>query len=183
MLSHTLICPTRWFQLSDRIWLFGQLEPLCRAFAFQLIPTDNSFHLKSGLSYLRRPQLYGCIRQCGRPDGARCSIRLGRNPLINGLIQHTFKLNILFEEKFTVIHFDQKTLFPVNHKSPCYTLTEVRPQLRKRCNNYFTKTFFSSKFLILSTDVPWRRSPPEIAPRWRYILPSNNLTAHYNSFV
>ena len=40
---------------------------------------------------------------------------------------------------------------------------------------------FSSNFLILSPDVPWRRSPPEIAARWRYRLPSNNLTAHYNS--
>jgi hypothetical protein len=26
-----------------------------------------------------------------------------------------------------------------------------------------------------------RRSPPEIAARWRYKLPSNNLTAQYNS--
>ena len=40
---------------------------------------------------------------------------------------------------------------------------------------------FSSKFLILFTDVPRRRSPPEIAARWRNRLPSNNLTAHYNS--
>jgi hypothetical protein len=30
----------------------------------------------------------------------------GPNPKINGLIPHTFKLNILFLEKFTVIHFD-----------------------------------------------------------------------------
>ena len=42
------------------------------------------------------------------------------------------------------------------------------------------KLFFF-KFLILSTGVPRRRSPPEIAARWRYRLPSNNLTAHYNS--
>ena len=39
----------------------------------------------------------------------------------------------------------------------------------------------SSKFLILSTDVPRRRSAPEFAARWRYRLPSNNLTAHNNS--
>ena len=40
---------------------------------------------------------------------------------------------------------------------------------------------FSSEFLILSTGVPQRRSPPEIAARWRYRLPSNNLTADYDS--
>ena len=34
-------------------------------------------------------QFYGCSRQCGRPVGARCSMGLGRIPLINGLIQHT----------------------------------------------------------------------------------------------
>ena len=50
-------------------------------------------------------QLYGRSRQCGRPVEARCSMRLGRNPLINGLIQHTLKLNILLVEKFTAIHF------------------------------------------------------------------------------
>ena len=36
-------------------------------------------------------------------------------------------------------------------------------------------------FLTLSTGVPWRQLPPEIAARWRHRLPSNNLTAHYNS--
>ena len=35
--------------------------------------------------------------------------------------------------------------------------------------------------MILSTCVLWRRSLPKIAARWRYRLPSNNLTAHYNS--
>ena len=40
-------------------------------------------------------QFYGCSRQCGRPVRARCSMELGWNPLINGLILHTFKLNIL----------------------------------------------------------------------------------------
>ena len=39
----------------------------------------------------------------------------------------------------------------------------------------------SSNFLILSTGVPRRRSLPKIAARWRYRLPSNHLTAHYNS--
>ena len=63
-------------------------------------------------------RLYGRSRQCGRPVGARCSMGLGRNPLINGLIQHTFKLYILFLEKFTVIPFDWTKLFPVDHKSP-----------------------------------------------------------------
>ena len=41
-------------------------------------------------------QFYGCIRQCGRPVRDQCSIELGWNPIINGFIQHTFKLNILF---------------------------------------------------------------------------------------
>ena len=50
-----------------------------------------------------RAHFYGRSRQCGRPVGARCSMGLGRNPLINGLIQHTFKINFLFLEKFTVI--------------------------------------------------------------------------------
>ena len=50
-------------------------------------------------------QYYGRSGQCGRPVGARCSIGLGRNPLINDLIQHTFKLNFLCLEKFTVIPF------------------------------------------------------------------------------
>ena len=57
-------------------------------------------------SPVHTPQLYGCSRQCSRPVLARCSIGFGPNPLINGLIQHTFKLNILLLEKFTVIHFD-----------------------------------------------------------------------------
>ena len=56
-------------------------------------------------------QLYDCSRQCSRPVLAQCSMGFGPNPLINGLIQHTLKLNILFLEKFTVIHFDQTKLF------------------------------------------------------------------------
>ena len=31
------------------------------------------------------------------------AVLLGRNPLINGLIQHTLKMNFLFVEKFPVI--------------------------------------------------------------------------------
>ena len=63
-------------------------------------------------------QLYGCSGQGGRLVGARCSMGFGLNPLINGLIQHTFKLNILVLEEFTVIHFDYTHFFPVHHKSP-----------------------------------------------------------------
>ena len=63
-------------------------------------------------------KLYGCSRQCSRPVLARCSMGFGPNPLINGLIQHTLKLNILFLEKFTVIHFDQTKLLSFHHKSP-----------------------------------------------------------------
>ena len=65
-----------------------------------------------------KARLYGRSRQCSRPVGARWSMGLGRNQLINGLIQHTFKLNILFLQKYTVISFDSTKLFPVDHKSP-----------------------------------------------------------------
>ena len=47
------------------------------------------------------PQLYGCSRQCSCPVLAWCSMGFGPNQLINGLIQHTFKLNIFF---FSKIH-------------------------------------------------------------------------------
>ena len=45
----------------------------------------------------------------------------------------------------------------------------------------FWQKYFFSKFLIWPTGLPWRRSSLKIAARWRYRLPSNNLTAHYNS--
>ena len=51
-------------------------------------------------------QLNECSRQRSRPVLALCSMGFGLNPLISDLIQHTFKLNILFLEKFRVIHFD-----------------------------------------------------------------------------
>ena len=46
--------------------------------------------------YAYSSQLYGCSRQCGRPVGAQCSMGFGLNPLINGLIRHTFKFNTFF---------------------------------------------------------------------------------------
>ena len=51
-------------------------------------------------------QFYGCSRECGHPVGAQGSMGVGRNTLITGLIQHNFKLNFYFLEKFTVIPFD-----------------------------------------------------------------------------
>ena len=51
----------------------------------------------------------------------------------------------------------------------------------ERVNKYFEKFFFFSKFLIWPSGLPRRQSLPQIAARWRYRLPSNNLTAHYNS--
>ena len=63
-------------------------------------------------------QLYGCSRQCSRPALAQCSMGFGPNALIKGLIQHNFKLNILFKRKFTVIHFDQTKLLSFHQKSP-----------------------------------------------------------------
>ena len=62
--------------------------------------------INDSLNCDRVSQFYGCSRQCGRPVQARCLMELGRNPLINALIQHTFKLNILFLEKFNIVHFD-----------------------------------------------------------------------------
>ena len=54
-------------------------------------------------------------------------------------------------------------------------ISEVKCQV-----NYLVKKY-SIFFQLLDTDVPWGRSPPEMAARWRYRLPSNNLTVHYNS--
>ena len=45
----------------------------------------------------------------------------------------------------------------------------------------FWKKDFFSKFLIWPSDLPRRRSSPKIAARGLYRLPSNNLTAYYNS--
>ena len=139
-------------------------------------------------------------------------VGLGRNPLLNDLIQQTFKLNFFFVEKFTVIPFDETKLFLDDHNSPrCFRfffienkkmewdfqlgtprqakktssswkIIEVTHSLRSHCGRgsrvtiILLKLFFS-KFLILSTDVRRRRSPPEITARWHYRLPSNNLTA------
>ena len=40
------------------------------------------------------------------------------NPLINGLIQHSFKIHLLFVEHFYVVPLDYTKRFPVDHKSP-----------------------------------------------------------------
>ena len=61
---------------------------------------------------------------------------LAHNPLINGLIQHTFKKKILFVEKFPVIPFDYMKLFPVDHKSPCY-LRRKKMLKTKKIESYF----------------------------------------------
>ena len=114
-------------------------RPTQEAWKLQFWPADFTFPIMA--------QLYDCGRQCGRPVGARCSMGFGPNPLINGLLQHTFKLNILFLEKFTVIHFDQTKLFPINWKSPwCF---------RKKD---FSKTKTKSEWdFQLGTSLP---SPP-----------------------
>ena len=46
---------------------------------------------------------------------------------------------------------------------------------------FILNVFLFSKFLILSTGLLRRRLPPKIAARWRYRLPIENLTAHYNT--
>ena len=44
--------------------------------------------------------VYGCSRRCGGPVGAVIEWEVHFNPLINGTIQHTFKINLLFVEIF-----------------------------------------------------------------------------------
>ena len=76
---------------------------------------------------------------------------------------------------------------PAKQKKSCYLkfveVTHSRKSGRVRGNNVINILLKknSSKFLILSTGVPRRRSAPKNAARWRYRLPSNNLTAHYKS--
>ena len=70
-------------------------------FSLEIVTTHLTYQCPKCLS-----QLHDCSKQCGHPVGARFSTGFGPNPLINGLIQHTFKLNILFVEKITVIHFE-----------------------------------------------------------------------------
>ena len=53
---------------------------------------------------------------------------LGYNPLINDLIQHTFKINFLFVEKFTVIHLGLDKKNPVDHKLLCIS-EDLAPRL------------------------------------------------------
>ena len=86
---------------------------------------------------------------------------LGHNPLINGLIPHTFKktfscwsqVTMLFKNFFLTKNCNQNFNWGPPRQAPHakkkhvalennwgYTLVEVWP--RKRCNKYFTKTFF-----------------------------------------
>ena len=62
-------------------------------------PRDSLSQWVSKSAFSSQTQLYGCSIQCSRPVLARHSMGFGPNPLINGLIQHAFKLNILFLEK------------------------------------------------------------------------------------
>ena len=52
-----------------------------------------------GWNYSCLAQFYGRSRQYGCPVETQCSIGLGSNPLIIGLIQPISKLNFLFLEK------------------------------------------------------------------------------------
>ena len=53
------------------------------------------------------------------------------------------------------------------------------PQPPKGSRSILLKVIFF-KFLILFRGLPRRRSPAEIAARWRYRLPITNMTAHYD---
>ena len=56
---------------------------------------------------------------------------------------------------------------------PCAKVCQPVPKLS---NEALLKVFFS-KFLILSTGLPRRRSPPKIDARWRCRLPITNQEA------
>ena len=69
---------------------------------------------------------------------------------------------------------------------PTWKEVIVTPPRKSGCGRgtgvliFLLKDFFS-KFLILPTGLPRRRSPPKIAARWRYGPPIKDLRAHYNS--
>ena len=144
----------------------------------------------------------------------------GQNPLINGLIQHTFKVNILFEKKthsntfwldktfifssqvtmmfqkkrffenkkirvrFSIVDFPAK---PAKQKKQVALKKSLRLHTRRAPaaeqvyyvfeKNYFFQNSWSGTQAYLGADCR-RKSPLD---RWRYRLPSNNLTAQYNS--
>ena len=53
--------------------------------------------------------------------------------------------------------------------APKFVTLDIEVQPRPwRCCTIFLIKVFSTKFLILSTGLPQRRSPPKIAARWRY---------------
>ena len=86
---------------------------------FLIAPSRNTHFQRSKKTSSQRAQFYGRSKQCGCPVGARCSMGLGWYPLMNSLIQHTFKINFLFVEIFPILHFDLTKLFPVDQKSTC----------------------------------------------------------------
>ena len=60
---------------------------------------------------------------------------------------------------------------------PCAKVCQSVPKLS---NEALLKSFLS-KFLVLSTCVPRRRSAAKITARWRCRLPIKNLTPHYRN--
>jgi len=87
--------------------------------------------------------------------------------------------------RFSIVDFPAK---PAKQKKQVALKKSLRLHTRgtpaaaaERVNKFFEKNNFFSKFLIWPSGLPRRRSSPKIAARWRYRLPSNNLTAHYNS--
>ena len=97
---------------------YGASRPcLLKTFGYNRLISSKTRHVIRPTIYAT--QFYGRSRQCGHPVRARCSLGLGRNPLINGLFQHTLKINFLFVKKNAVIPFDETKLFPLDLKSPC----------------------------------------------------------------
>ena len=89
--------------------------------------------------------------------------------------------------RFSIVDFPAK---PAKQKKQVALKKSLRLHTRgapdaaaERVYEFFEKNYFFSKFLILPSGPPRRRSSPKIAARWRYRIPSNNLTAQYNSFL
>ena len=114
-LCSCLACPTMNKDFSSALSLKFLCQAWVAARCYELIQTQTPLfrNINMGQEILQKaivpvtyePQLNECSRQCSRPVLDQCSMGFGPNPLINGLILNTFKLNILFLEKFTVIHF------------------------------------------------------------------------------
>ena len=99
-----------------------------------------------------------------------------------------FQKKRFFENKkirvrFSIVDFPAK---PAKQKKQVALKKSLRLHSRgapaaaaERLYKFLEKNIFFSKFLIWPSGLP-RPTSSKITARWRYRLPSNNLTAHYN---